>query len=69
MVTCTPNSFRGRVFGLANTFQQFGSMFGPMMAGIMTMYIDIRWMFIIAGVLLSLIGWALWKRTKISSKS
>jgi DHA1 family multidrug resistance protein-like MFS transporter len=69
MVTCTPNSFRGRVFGLANTFQQFGSMFGPMMAGIMTMYIDIRWMFIIAGVLLSLIGWALWKRTKISAKS
>ena len=52
----TDPSFRGRMFGMTTTAQQFGSMVGPVFASIVSTYIGISYVFSITGVLLLYMG-------------
>lgn len=50
-VKYTPEDFRGRVFGLANTSQQFGNMTGPLISAGITMVFPIYIVYILAGLM------------------
>lgn len=52
----TEPGFRGRMFGMATTAQQFGSMVGPVFASIVSTYIGISYVFSITGLLLLYMG-------------
>ena len=52
----TDPSFRGRMFGMTTTAQQFGSMVGPVFASIVSTYIGISYVFSITGLLLLSMG-------------
>ena len=52
----TDPSFRGRMFGMTTTAQQFGSMVGPVFASIVSTYIGISYVFSITGLLLVYMG-------------
>lgn len=60
-VKYTPETFRGRVFGLANTAQQFGNMTGPLISSMMTMYFPMHSVFWLAGATQLLVGLYIWK--------
>lgn len=60
MVECTPDSFRGRVFGISNTAQQMGNMFGPLAAGALATAVSIKAVFLTGGVALFLTGLRIW---------
>ncbi|WP_296003126.1 MFS transporter [uncultured Veillonella sp.] len=53
----TDPSFRGRMFGMTTTAQQFGSMVGPVFASIVSTYIGISYVFSITGLLLLYMGY------------
>ena len=55
-VKYTPENFRGRVFGLASTAQQFGNMAGPMLSAAFTMVFPIYTVFILAGLVQLTVG-------------
>lgn len=50
-VRYTPEDFRGRVFGLANTAQQFGNMTGPLAASWLTVFWPMPYVFFLAGAI------------------
>lgn len=52
----TEQGFRGRMFGMTTTAQQFGSMVGPVFASIVSTYIGISYVFSITGLLLLYMG-------------
>ena len=52
----TEPGFRGRMFGMTTTAQQFGSMVGPVFASIVATYIGISYVFSITGLLLLYMG-------------
>ena len=52
----TEPGFRGRMFGMTTTAQQFGSMVGPVFASLVSTYIGISYVFRITGALLLYIG-------------
>ena len=52
----TDPSFRGRMFGMTTTAQQFGSMVGPVFASIVSTYTGISYVFSITGLLLLYMG-------------
>lgn len=52
----TEPGFRGRMFGMTTTAQQFGSMVGPVFASLVSTYIGISYVFSITGVLLLYLG-------------
>ena len=52
----TEPGFRGRMFGMTTTAQQFGSMVGPVFASIVSTYIGISSVFSITGLLLLYMG-------------
>lgn len=52
----TEPGFRGRMFGMTTTAQQFGSMVGPVFASILSTYIGISYVFSITGLLLLYMG-------------
>lgn len=52
----TELGFRGRMFGMTTTAQQFGSMVGPVFASIVSTYIGISYVFSITGLLLLYMG-------------
>lgn len=52
----TEPGFRGRMFGMTTTAQQFGSMVGPVFASIVSTYIGISCVFSITGLLLLYMG-------------
>lgn len=52
----TDPSFRGRMFGMTTTAQQFGSMVGPVFASLVSTYIGISYVFSITGALLLYLG-------------
>lgn len=61
LVKCTPESFRGRAFGLSNTAQQMGSMIGPLLsAGIME-FMPIYMVYILAGIVLLYLAWRMYQ--------
>ena len=53
----TDPSFRGRMFGMTTTAQQFGSMVGPVFASIVSTYVGISYVFSITGLLLLYMGY------------
>lgn len=58
----TEPEFRGRVFGLVTTAQQFGAMVGPLFASVVTMVLGIRYVFVITGILMAVVGYRVYKR-------
>lgn len=56
--------FRGRIFGMTTTAQQFGSMFGPLFASAVTTLLGIQYVFLITGVLLVMVGLRIRKHHK-----
>ena len=52
----TDPNFRGRMFGMTTTAQQFGSMVGPVFASIVSTYVGISYVFSITGLLLLYMG-------------
>ena len=52
----TEPGFRGRMFGMTTTAQQFGSMVGPVFASIVSTYVGISYVFSITGLLLLYMG-------------
>ncbi len=52
----TEPGFRGRMFGMTTTAQQFGSMVGPVFASIVSTYIGISYVFSLTGLLLLYMG-------------
>ena len=52
----TEPGFRGRMFGMTTTAQQFGSMVGQVFASIVSKYIGISYVFSITGLLLLYMG-------------
>lgn len=63
IVDHTRAGFRGRAFGLATSFQQMGSMLGPLIGGAVGSFLDIKYVFLVAGVLLMGAAWSVQKRS------
>lgn len=61
---CTKAEFRGRAFGLTTTAQQFGSMFGPLVAGSVTSLWGIQYVFLGTGIFLLFMGQWIYRRHK-----
>ncbi len=61
-VKYTDENFRGRVFGLANTSQQFGNMAGPLLSAGITLYFSMASVYFLAGVSQLLVGLYVWRR-------
>lgn len=60
----TEPAFRGRVFGMSTTAQQFGCMVGPLFASAVTTAIGIQYVFLVTGGLLIWAGLRVWRRHK-----
>ena len=58
----TPADFRGRVFGIATTANQTGSMLGPLVGSCISTFFGIQAVFLVMGPVLLLIGVLLWQR-------
>lgn len=58
IVDSTPEAFRGRAFGLATAFQQLGSMTGPIIGGVLGSYMEIKYVFLITGLILITAGYS-----------
>lgn len=56
LVKYSPESFRGRVFGLSNTAQQFGNMCGPMCSALVSMTLGLWEVYLVAGMIQLLLG-------------
>ncbi|WP_308640608.1 MFS transporter [Paenibacillus nuruki] len=52
IVKVTPSDFRGRAFGLNQSASQIATMAGPIIGGLLGHWIDIRWVFVINGLML-----------------
>ena len=62
LVNETPADFRGRVFGIATTANQTGSMLGPLLGSLISTSLGIKAVFLLIGPLIFGIGIFLWKR-------
>lgn len=62
LVNETSADFRGRVFGIATTANQTGSMLGPLLGSIISTSLGIKAVFLLIGPLIFGIGFYLWKR-------
>lgn len=56
LVEHTPSDFRGRIFGLSNTAQQFGNMCGPLLSSLISMALGIWEVYLAAGLIQLLLG-------------
>lgn len=56
LVEHTPADFRGRIFGLSNTAQQFGNMCGPLLSSAISMAFGIWEVYLAAGLIQLLLG-------------
>lgn len=61
LVQYTPAAFRGRIFGLSNMSQQFGNMCGPLMATAVASFLDVRSVYVAAGIIQFLLGFRLFR--------
>jgi len=62
VVTSTQASFRGRAFGLSMSANQLGSMLGPLIGGLVSVWIGIKLIFVYTGVFLMIVGVVMWRR-------
>ena len=56
LVEHTPSDFRGRIFGLSNTAQQFVNMCGPLLSSLISMALGIWEVYLAAGLIQLLLG-------------
>ena len=52
IVKVTTSAFRGRAFGLNQSATQLAAMLGPVIGGVLGGIIEIRWIFVISGIML-----------------
>jgi DHA1 family multidrug resistance protein-like MFS transporter len=64
MVQGTDEQFRGRSFGLTASANQFGSMLGPLIGGLVGVALGLQWIFVATGVIMAGIGLVLFLRRK-----
>lgn len=62
VVNNTSEEFRGRSFGLTASANQFGAMIGPLIGGLLGLYLNIHWIFVATGVIMAAAGWWVWAR-------
>ncbi|MBD2870880.1 MFS transporter [Paenibacillus arenilitoris] len=55
-VKSTPEEFRGRSFGMTASANQLGSMIGPLIGGVLGLYLSIHWIFVTSGLILAAAG-------------
>ena len=60
----TDPNFRGRIFGMTTTAQQFGSMVGPLFASVVSTYLGMHWVFTLTGILLFYLAYKAWHLDK-----
>lgn len=65
----TEADVRGRVFGYMFSAQQFGSMVGPLLGGVIATYLPLKSVFIVAGLLLFSISGCVWLRHRDKGKA
>ncbi|KAF1682619.1 MFS transporter [Veillonella sp. R32] len=58
----TEPAFRGRVFGMTTTANQFGSMVGPLFASGVTTLLGIQYVFLVTGALLMFVAYQVYHR-------
>ncbi len=58
----TERNQRGRVFGMLFSAQQFGSMIGPLIGGLIATYLPLNTLFIIGGCILLIIAFGIYRR-------
>lgn len=65
LVKYSPSDFRGRIFGLSNTAQQFGNMIGPLVSAAVSISLGIWEVYVFAGMIqLLLAGAVYFKRVR-----
>lgn len=71
MVQGTDEQFRGRSFGLTASANQFGSMMGPLIGGVLGLFLGLQWIFVATGAIMAGIGLTLLlrRRAEFSSPS
>ncbi len=69
VVRSTASDFRGRSFGLQASANQLGSMTGPLIGGIVSMWFGIPVVFVITGLLLIMMGIFIWSDPRLKDQS
>lgn len=64
LVNGTEPNFRGRIFGIATTAHQLGSMLGPILGSLITASLGMQYVFLFTGILLLIIGLAVWREQR-----
>jgi len=62
MVQNTDEQFRGRSFGLTASANQFGSMLGPLLGGVLGLFLGIHSIFVATGVIMAATGILVWTK-------
>jgi DHA1 family multidrug resistance protein-like MFS transporter len=60
VVQSTDEQFRGRSFGLTTSANQFGSMLGPLIGGLLGLAVGIHWIFVATGMMMAAAGVSVW---------
>lgn len=64
VVQNTDEQFRGRSFGLTTSANQFGSMLGPLIGGLLGLAVGIHWIFVATGMIMASAGIGVWIKRK-----
>ncbi|OMF22715.1 MFS transporter [Paenibacillus sp. FSL H8-0548] len=64
VVQSTDEQFRGRSFGLTTSANQFGSMLGPLIGGLLGLAVGIHWIFVATGMIMFAAGISVWLMRK-----
>ncbi|GKU80409.1 MFS transporter [Paenibacillus sp. L3-i20] len=64
MVQNTDERFRGRSFGLTASANQFGSMLGPLIGGLLGLFLGINWIFVATGLIMACTGIVIFMRRR-----
>lgn len=64
VVNHTPESFRGRSFGVITSANQIGAMTGPLIGGVLGIFLKIHWIFVVVGIIMLGSGMKVFLSTK-----
>lgn len=62
LTTSTPPESRGQIFGLSYTAQQVGNVIGPLVGGAIGLYLPLKWVIFLSGLVLLPIAIYLWMK-------
>jgi len=68
VATNTDTCFRGRAFGLTMSANQTGAMIGPMIGGLVSLWISVKLIFVYSGALLLVVGCVMMVRMRRRSE-